>query len=90
MLLLTCVWIIYEAGKRLFFHHVEIEPSIAAFVVMFVSMAVDFWRSRALGKIAAEYDQALKPMRCTSPLIFGRAELLWWACSSSCSDEFTA
>ena len=61
LLLLTCVWIIYEAAKRLFFHHVEIEPSIAAFAVMFISMAVDFWRSRALGKIAAKYDsQALE------------------------------
>src|SRR5690242_20443496 len=38
LLLLTCVWIVYEAGKRLFFHHVEIEPSLAAFLVMFVSM----------------------------------------------------
>src|SRR5579859_5765452 len=46
LLLLTCIWIIYEAVKRLFFRHVEIEPSIAAFAVMFISMAVDFWRSR--------------------------------------------
>src|SRR5450759_3471874 len=44
LLLLTCVWIVYEATKRLFFHHVEIEPSIAAFLVMFISMVVDFWR----------------------------------------------
>src|ERR1700752_3652908 len=54
LLLLTCVWIIYEAVRRLFFHHVEIEPSIAAFLVMLVSMAVDFWRSRALGRIAVK------------------------------------
>src|SRR6476661_2410068 len=61
LLLVTCVWIIYEAVKRLFFHHVEIEPSLAAFLVMFVSMAVDFWRSRALGRIATKYDsQALE------------------------------
>ena len=33
LLLLTCVWIIYEAAKRLFFHHVEIEPSVAAFAL---------------------------------------------------------
>src|SRR5215468_10631291 len=52
LLLLTCIWIIYEAVRRLFFHRVEIEPSIAAFIVMFISMAVDFWRSRALGRIA--------------------------------------
>src|ERR1043166_2686751 len=38
LLLLTCCWIVYEAIKRLFFHHVDIEPSVAAFVVMFVSM----------------------------------------------------
>ena len=61
LLLLTCIWIVYEAGKRLFFHHVEIEPSIAAFVVMFLSIVVDAWRSRALGSIAAKYDsQALE------------------------------
>jgi cation diffusion facilitator family transporter len=61
LLLLTCAWIISEAVKRLFFHRVEIEPSIAAFVVMFLSIAVDAWRSRALGRIAAKYDsQALE------------------------------
>ena len=61
LLLLTCVWIIYEAIRRLFYHHVEIEPTLAAFVVMFLSMGVDYWRSRALGKIASKYDsQALE------------------------------
>jgi cation diffusion facilitator family transporter len=61
LLLLTCVWIVYEAVRRLFYHHTEIEPSILAFLVMFMSMAVDFWRSRALGRIAAKYDsQALE------------------------------
>jgi cation diffusion facilitator family transporter len=61
LLLLTCIWIIYEAVTRLFFRHVEIEPSIPAFLVMFFSMGVDFWRSRALGRIAAKYDsQALE------------------------------
>jgi cation diffusion facilitator family transporter len=61
LLLLTCFYIVYEAIKRLFFHHVEIEPSLAAFAVMFVSIAVDYWRSRALGRIAEKYDsQALQ------------------------------
>lgn len=61
LLLLTCVAIIYEAIKRLFFHHVEIEPTLPAFLVMFVSMGVDFWRSRLLGRIAEKYDsQALQ------------------------------
>src|SRR5881397_2984557 len=56
LLLLTCIWIISEAVKRLFFHSVEIEPSAAAFVVMFLSILVDAWRSRALGRIATKYD----------------------------------
>src|SRR5437762_11913936 len=61
LLLLTCIWIVYEAIERLFILHVEIEPSIAAFAVMFISMGVDFWRSRALGRIATKYDsQALE------------------------------
>ncbi len=61
LLLLTCVWIVYEAVKRLFFQSVEIEPNIAAFAVMFLSIAVDVWRSRALGRVAAKYDsQALE------------------------------
>lgn len=61
LLLLTCVWIVSEAIKRLFFHHVEIEPSIAAFIVMALSIVADAWRSRALGRIAAKYDsQALE------------------------------
>jgi cation diffusion facilitator family transporter len=61
LLLLTCIWIVYEAVERLFFRHVTIEPNIAAFAVMFFSMGVDFWRSRALGKIAAKFDsQALE------------------------------
>jgi len=61
LLLLTCIWVIYEAIVRLFFRRVEVEPSIWAFVVMLVSMAVDVWRSRALGRIATKYDsQALE------------------------------
>jgi len=61
LLLLTCAWIIYEAASRLFFRHIEIEPSTAAFAVMIISMGVDFWRSRVLGRIATKYDsQALE------------------------------
>jgi len=61
LLLLTCLWIVYEAIARLFFRRVEIEPSIWAFVVMFTSIAVDVWRSKALARIAEKYDsQALE------------------------------
>ncbi|MGA2945800.1 MAG: cation diffusion facilitator family transporter [Candidatus Sulfotelmatobacter sp.] len=61
LLLLTCIWVIYEAIVRLFFRRVEVEPSVWAFAVMLISMAVDYWRSRALGRIATKYDsQALE------------------------------
>ena len=62
LLLLACVWIVWEAVRRLTGHHsVHIEPSMSAFVVLFLSMAVDWWRSRNLKKIADKYDsQALE------------------------------
>ena len=61
LLLLTCVWIVYEAVHRLFFHHVDIEPTAAAFLAMIFSMGVDLWRSRSLKRIATRYDsQALE------------------------------
>lgn len=62
LLLLTCVWIVWEAVRRLSGHHsVHIEPTLAAFGVMFLSMAVDWWRSRRLQKIADKYEsQALE------------------------------
>ncbi len=60
LLLLTCFWIVWEAVKRLFFTAVEIEPTVWAFVVMFVSIALDWWRSHALKRVADKYDsQAL-------------------------------
>jgi cation diffusion facilitator family transporter len=61
LLLLTCIWVIYEAVVRLFFRRVDVEPSIWAFAVMLGSMVVDWWRSRALSRIATKYDsQALE------------------------------
>lgn len=61
LLLLTCIWIVRESMRRLFFHSVEVEPSVAAFVVMFASMGTDLWRSRVLRRIAAKYEsQALE------------------------------
>ena len=62
LLLLTCFWIVWEAVRRLNGHHtVLIEPSPAAFAVLFASMGVDWWRSRKLKRIASKYDsQALE------------------------------
>jgi len=61
LLLLTCVWIIYEAVRRLFFQSVEVEASAWAFLVMAVSVAIDFSRSRVLKRAAQKYhSQALE------------------------------
>jgi cation diffusion facilitator family transporter len=60
LLLITCIWIIYEAIERLFFHPVAVEASIWAFLVMSISIAVDYSRSQMLFKAAKKYNsQAL-------------------------------
>jgi cation diffusion facilitator family transporter len=61
LLLITCVWIIYEAIQRLFFRPVEIEASLWAFGVMLTSIVVDVSRSRILYRAARKYNsQALE------------------------------
>ncbi len=61
LLLVTCVWIIYEAIQRLFFKSVEVEASIWAFLIMGISIVVDVSRSRALYRVARKYEsQALE------------------------------
>jgi cation diffusion facilitator family transporter len=62
LLLVTCVWIIYEAVGRLFFHDaVEVNPNFWAFLVIGISIVVDISRSRSLQKAAIKYNsQALQ------------------------------
>jgi cation diffusion facilitator family transporter len=61
LLLITCLWIIYEAVHRLFFITVKVDPSFWAFLVMAVSIVIDFSRSRALSRVARKYNsQALE------------------------------
>ncbi|MEO8725870.1 MAG: cation diffusion facilitator family transporter, partial [Acidobacteriaceae bacterium] len=61
LLLITCVWIVYEAVHRLLFRGVHVRPTAAAFAVLIFSMAVDWWRSRKLSVIAHRWDsQALE------------------------------
>ena len=61
LLFITCGWIIYEAGERLFFHPRSIDPSLWAFATMGISVVVDFSRSRALSRVAKKYhSQALE------------------------------
>jgi cation diffusion facilitator family transporter len=61
LLLLTCIWIISEAIRRLFFRHVEVEASAWAFGVMAVSILIDASRSRVLRRAAQKHhSQALE------------------------------
>ncbi|MEN6523410.1 MAG: cation-efflux pump [Anaerolineaceae bacterium] len=61
LLLVTCVWIIYESIDRLFFNPKKVEATFWAFLVMFVSIAIDFTRSRILLRTAKKYNsQALE------------------------------
>jgi cation diffusion facilitator family transporter len=61
LLVVTSVWITWEAVRRLFVSNVHVEPSVWAFAVLAVSMAVDFARSRALLRAARRYNsQALE------------------------------
>ncbi len=61
LLLLTCVWVIYEAIHRLFFKSVHVDPSLWAFLIMGISIVIDFSRSRALSRVARKYkSQALE------------------------------
>src|SRR5712691_9173492 len=52
LLLLTALWIIYEAVRRLLFHEGHVDASIWAIAVMFTAIVVDFARSRALMRVA--------------------------------------
>jgi cation diffusion facilitator family transporter len=62
LLLITCVWIIYEAVDRLFFRPgVEIDANVWAFLVVILSIVIDYKRSRALLRAAKKYSsQALE------------------------------
>lgn len=62
LLLVTCVWIIYEAVRRLFFaEEVVVDANVWAFLVVVMSIVVDFSRSRALSRAAKKHhSQALE------------------------------
>jgi cation diffusion facilitator family transporter len=61
LLLITCGWIIYEAIQRLLSKNIKIEVTIWAFIVMLVSIIIDFTRSRVLYRAARKHhSQALE------------------------------
>ena len=71
LLLATCVWILYEVANRLFLgaEHV-VDPSPWAFAVMFVSIAIDYSRSRAWRRSTTA--RRSRRTRCTSRPTSGR------------------
>ena len=61
LLLVTCVWIIYEGVERLVFKDVHVEATVWSFVVIVVSIVIDISRSRALMRAARKHgSQALE------------------------------
>jgi cation diffusion facilitator family transporter len=55
LMLASCVWILTEAIRRIVFReHLSLKFSIWPFVVLLLSIAVDFTRSRKLRRIAAD------------------------------------
>jgi cation diffusion facilitator family transporter len=54
LLLLTALYIIYEAFDRLFFHTVHIQPSVTAIAVLLVALSIDITRAKRLAHVAAK------------------------------------
>ena len=54
-------WIFYEGVERIFFKSIQPEITIFSFIIMFVSIGIDFGRSRVLYRTARKYgSQALE------------------------------
>jgi cation diffusion facilitator family transporter len=62
LLLGTCAWIIREAVGRLFFRApIHVDANLWAFLVVIMSIIIDYSRSRALMRVAKKYEsQALE------------------------------
>jgi len=55
LLIITALYIIYEAFYRLFFHSVHVEPSLFAIIILFVALGIDLTRARALNAVAKKH-----------------------------------
>jgi len=55
LLILTAVYIVYEAFHRLFFRSVHIQPSITAILILLVALSIDMTRARTLNVVAKRY-----------------------------------
>jgi cation diffusion facilitator family transporter len=55
LLLVTSVYIIFEAFVRLLYKQVHLEPSLLVILILGLAMGIDLIRSRALARVAREY-----------------------------------
>jgi cation diffusion facilitator family transporter len=55
LLLLTALYIIWEAFRRLVFNTVHLYPSVQAIAILVLAMGIDIVRSRALRRISKKY-----------------------------------
>lgn len=61
LLLITCIWIVYEALNRLISGNTEIKVTAWSYVVVISAIIIDVTRSRALYKVAKKHNsQALE------------------------------
>lgn len=61
LLLVTCIWIVYEAMSRLLSGNTHIEVTVWSYIVVVSSIVIDFSRSRALSRVAKKHNsQALE------------------------------
>jgi cation diffusion facilitator family transporter len=55
LLLLTALYVIYEAFDRLFFRAVHIQPSIMAILILLIALSIDITRAKRLQHVAAKF-----------------------------------
>jgi cation diffusion facilitator family transporter len=85
LLLVTCLWIIVEAVRRLVRGGAEVDPSLWAFLTMGISIVVDVSRSRVLARAAKKFgSQALEADALhfstdvwSSSVVIGGLALVW-------------
>jgi cation diffusion facilitator family transporter len=84
LMAVSCVWIVWEALRRIFFRSVELHHSIWPVLVVVTSIAVDFWRSRQLRAVA---QRTGSPALATDAFHF--ASDIWASCAVLAGLGFT-
>jgi cation diffusion facilitator family transporter len=55
LMAISCAWIVWEAMQRIFTRHAQVHHSLWPVLVLLISIAVDWWRSRELRKVADKF-----------------------------------